>query len=1012
MADSPLYSAFLAAYGVDDDIAPSLDEELVKSWERLNKTVADYRAKRDALAVKAETEKIKARLGYIKSSRDYHAKLEETAGKDRRVSAQVMTQRANQLTKSMSDIVRDTNAYAGTLLNDFRAQKTQGNDAAALETMFQTLTNKSVQVKEPSPLNAALATQVFTSIVGKPSLQDVTEQDVRAKLEGKASPELIAKTIGFLETSKQADRAVTSAMKKIESEAQLLNNYGAGGDLTSPESIEDALQASARANLAFQVLVGESEEELAAGMEALAEADSEYQRQLSRERELYSYIFRPGGEGTFTRTGKVLADPEFRAWAADNGYVIGDAAIDAKGDLQYYTPGSKDMAAIIAYNRQARTGAPPRAFGTNRTGDLVRVTVTDPAARERVLRTSDLGGGRYAVKDGVVLSPSQYVEAGARPRGVKIATAGDKVYAKFEGKTYLYDDGAGMFNAADAPADLVFSDGVVYDDDGNPTRYMTNEDIAFAAPTSFGGISAGEDAAINKSMGIEIVGADKLPAVGEMSYLGYRDKVNARTLGQYGAGAISINGGQQVFTKGAKVEVLESRGVVPRGQRISDAITGRAIRRAAKIGEPETLLTREEVATVTPGLAVGAAAPAVPAPGFQVPGAGAGKDAEFVQFDDGSVFAIGEAGAQMVTAPRGSRLDTTVIKPTDAAYDALADKMEAAGAVLSDDEVQAIRTRRVGAEQEAPAGEGPVIRDERGNVIIDYGRRRTVGGDIREALGEAGRAVGGLFRRPPAAEAEAAPPVEAPPAKAKREAAPPTPAQQRREAARQAEAAALPVLPEVSEPAGGGVVKRDAVGAFYAGMAPLRDEALMRSLKDVKPGQPGYSVAQRYKAARQVFEGGGDAKAYYEEVAKLAKEARRPVRDVAFTPSVAEEPTAGYEARQAAKRAEIAAEGPVLPTPPTTEDMKRQAAFDAFREARRAKKQERQFREAAVREKYGEPEAAVEFKSAVEELDRQREAAPEAEQQAKAGEKPKKPGLSTFRKFMPKRNIPTETGVA
>jgi hypothetical protein len=799
-----LYSWFKMMYNIDDDTQPSMNEDLLEVLATFNKTASDTRTKRDALQAKMATDQMKAYLDYIKSSRDYHAKLEETAGKDRRVSAQTMTARANQLTKSMTDITRDTNAYAGTLLNDFRGTLETGTKADALDKLFQTLPGKGVKPQEQTPLNGALATQVFTAITNKSSLQDVTAADVTAALGDSANPQLVARTLDFLETSKQADRGVASAMKKVSSEVELLRKYAAGGDLgpADAEKIEDVIMSSARANAAFQGIAGRSQEEVQAAMDAYAEADKDYQRLLEREQTLYNYIFSPGNEGMFTRTGKILADPEFRAWAADNGFVVGDAAIGDDGGLAYYTPGNKDMAAIIAFNRQARTGGPARPFGTVRTGDLVRVTVTDPADRERVLRTRDLGDGKFAVKGRDVLSPSQYVDMGGRPRGVKIGTAGDKVYAQVDGKTYVYGDD-GKFTLAEAPAGTTFTDGVVYNDDGTASRYMRVEDIiGEAPPPSFGGMDEGDDTNIQKSLGVEIVGADKLPAVGEMSYLGYRDRVNARTIGQYGSGAVSINGGQQVFTKGAKVEVLESRGGTTRAERVSDAISQRATRRAERIGEPTTRLTKEEVATVTPGLAVGGApAPAEPSEEFRVPGVEAGEDAEFVEYKDGSVFALGEKGAQMVTPPRGSRLDTRLIPPSDAAYDALTDKMDAEGRVLSDAEAQAVRTRRVGAEQKEAPGEGPVIRDVRGNVIIDYGRTRTVGGDIREAVRGVGESVRGLFRRPGAeGKPEAGAPregrVEAE-AKAPRERKPLFPPLERKEQMeRQAAMAALPPVDE------------------------------------------------------------------------------------------------------------------------------------------------------------------------------------------------------------------------
>lgn len=1056
MADAyvnPLYVGLLEAYGIDDDTAPTFNKDILRAWTDVFEANAQYRTKRDAGQLKRETDDIKARLGYIKSSRDLQAKLEETKGKDRRETVKAYVDRVNALTKARTDLAVQRSQFSDTVFSGARSafEGPEGNAAKSADALFNTLNERGMKWSEGNPDTAGLATQWARMVLKQPDIQSVDpEAAAQAVRDAGGSDTLAANTARFIRVAQQADSMERSATAKLASEEERAKRLSAMSEMElaglSEESIEDIVQGSANAQLAFETLLAETPEQMQERMNALAEADSQYASMVAREKQLASYVFGEGNEGAFTRTGRIIANPEFQAWAQDNGYNIGRAQVNADGELEFYSPGNADMRAIAAFNRQVKTGKPPRMFGSRNSGQLVRVTVTDPAARERVLQSNDLGGGRYAVADGAIISQTEYQKAleaqSLVPTGVQIATGADgTVFLKEPDGTVTALDKSGEKIEATPPADLKYSDAILYDGD-TPVRYLTPDDVkAGVRRDSIGYPDAAEREAIAKSVkGIKVVGADQLPAVGEMQVLGYRDKLNARDMTQYGEGAFSINGGQYVFGRGAKVEILESRGREP----VTNVLERRAATRAERAGlgglPPEAVRRaeagqtyREPGGVFPPAPAAGAAVPATAEADFLKP-ATAGIEVEgdalaptapaaptaaakaptvdYIRGADGAVYRSTEGvGIQQISPRRGeTRIDPRVYAEATPKFTALTERLFADGEPLSEEEGRREEMRDVGARERVPAPETQ-IREYRGSTLIGPGRTRTMRTDIEDVLGR----IGARRRARGEAPAEAAaPPAGAPPAGAPPAAtAPPTAAQRRTEAQRRLP----PGIATAEEGVPGDVSKQrkpttDRVGAFYAGMGALRDEALLRALKDAKPEQPGFDIAKRYAEAQKlkgtdtaarhalvVAPASGDAEAYYEEIARLAKEARRSPAGVVFTPGETEAPTAGYEARRAARREDIKGEIAYMP-PETTDEKQRRAALDAMLDTRKAAAQAAGFREAARRAKYGEEDVADNFEL--------KPSTPTIESQPSASRtQPKRGPLSTFKKFMPQRKLQT-----
>ena len=1019
MADeyvNPLYFGILQAYGIDDDTKPTLNKDVLKAWTDVFEANAQYRVKRDAGQLKRETDDIKARLGYIKSSRDLQAKLEETKGKDRRETVKAYVDRVNALTKARTDLAVQRSQFSDTVFAEARSafDKAVGKagPADSAEALFKTLNDRQMKWSEGNPDTAGLATQWARMVLGEPNLQNVNPEAAAQAIRDAGGNDTLARnTAQFIRVSQQADSMERGATAKLASEEERAARLSAMSEMQldglSEESIEDIVQGSANAQLAFETLLAETPEQMQERMNAIAEADSQYAAMVAREKQLAAYVFGEGNEGAFTRTGRIIANPEFQAWAQDNGYNIGRAQVNAEGDLDFYTPGNADMRAIAAFNRQVKTGQPPRMFGARNSGQLIRVTVTDPAARERVLQSNNLGGGRYAVKDGAVLTPQQYAEMGIAPSGVEVAQVGDEVYVKSEGRTYKYGDKT--LTPVAAPASAKFAAGVVYDDDGKPTRYMTTDDI-FQVPSSFGGVSEGEDAAINRAAGVEIVGAEGLPAVGEMQVVGYRDRLNARDMTQYGEGAFSINGGQYVFGKGAKAEVLETRGREPAANALARRAEKR-VERAGLTGLPAEAVRRAEPGQTyaqsggvfPPAPAAGAAAPLTEesdflksaATGIQVEGGALGPAAptaattaptvDYIRGADGAVYRSTEGvGIQQIAPRRGeTRIDPRVIAEETPEFSALTGRLFADGEPLSEEEGRKAEMRDVGAQARVAAPETQV-REIRGSTFMGPGRVRNLGTDIRDIFDR--------MRQRREEKAQAAEDAPAPPSKGEV----PTAEQRRTEAQRRLP----PDIATAEAGVPGDVSKRrgpadDRVGKFYEGFGPLRNEAALQSIKNVKPGQPMYDLSQRYAKAQALKD--TDPAAYYKEIAGLAKELNRPVQGVSMPGSGSVDEV--YDARRAVRKAEIKSDRAFMPAETTAEKQAR-SALSTMLESRKAEKQAAGFREAARKAKYGEEDVAedVEFKPST----------PTVESQPSAS-LTKSKGLSAFRRVMPKRKLPATT---
>jgi hypothetical protein len=435
-------------------------------------------------------------------------------------------------------------------------------------------------------VDADAVAAAVTEAGGNATLAANAAQFVR---DAQAKNEEVIVTLGALDGSRKE-------LREIEARAK-------AGEATQAQ-VERAQRISAEAEEVLKNSFGGTPEELSERLEDLKARDTEYQGLLKDARDAFDLAVQPGQEGLRTRMGRVIADPDFVAWAKDNGFKrLGEAMIAEDGEVVYRS-GLDDAQAMARYVYQLRH---PNQHGPlfgrrGSTNQLVRITATDPEQRAQILEQNKLEDGRYAVDaEGALLSPQAYEQrrkdTGFAPQGYEYAGTGDGTqYIKTpEGDVYSVSENA--YERVDAPpATLKFRAAVVFDG-AAPLRYMTAEDFA-DDNVAVGYPNADEAVAIAKKDTTRVVSADQLQGVGEIQVVGYRDRLHAGQASQYGTGAISINGGKHVFTRGVKIEVLDE----DRPDLVADAarLLPQEVARRALAARAETQEGRLDYAGLTP----------------------------------------------------------------------------------------------------------------------------------------------------------------------------------------------------------------------------------------------------------------------------------------------------------------------------------------------------------------------------------------------------------------------------
>ena len=157
-------------------------------------------------------------------------------------------------------------------------------------------------------------------------------------------------------------------------------------------------------------------------------------------------LYGSSGDAEQLGIAKGIANPNFRAWAADYGWdALGQVAVDEDGNPDYsqYRPGGDDIAALVAWDKQSsRT---PGNYGLKRidSGEVLRVEMLDGSvvtgARLRRHAADPMGSIRMVTAEGArVIQPNEVSQAIylKRPKAdiTRIDSRAMKMYDRDKGK--------------------------------------------------------------------------------------------------------------------------------------------------------------------------------------------------------------------------------------------------------------------------------------------------------------------------------------------------------------------------------------------------------------------------------------------------------------------------------------------------------------------------------------------------------------------------------------------------
>jgi len=558
---TPSYMDILLSSEIYDDTTATSDPKAMAEYRKMRALVEDYRKGGiNAMVLKQWKDSLTASQAALASTQRLVGTINETAAKNGRVETQSLV----ALKKSVDDnltrlATQSAQVISSRLSPALGAFAQQDNVAAGMEELTNTLSRQGVEVSRETPDIAGMGQEVSQRMFGKPIDQITPQEASQMVIAAGGSQFLGDQTRAFFEHAQsviaaqnQAGREVQATWSKLEELSRV-----SGGVLTGAQA-QEAVRLSQKYAELTAAKAGMSATDIAQEMKRVAALDDEYTSLQRDAEEFKALAITPRKKGLRTKIGRAVANEEFRAWAADNGFKLGTSRIDENGNV-VYSPGMDDERAILAFGRQAMSGR-PLGFSAS-TGTRVRVTVTDPEKRDQILRDYKVtADGKYAVMGDTVLNPAQYQremrQQGFVPTGYDIATSGDTVYVSAPGGTISVLKDGQFVPVEGTPPALDFKPAVVMGE-GGTFRYMTTDD--FIKPPSedlLATADAGDEEKIREFSSIKLVGADQLPSVGEVSIDGYLDKANAKDILEQGVGTFSINGGKQKFSAGAKIEIL------------------------------------------------------------------------------------------------------------------------------------------------------------------------------------------------------------------------------------------------------------------------------------------------------------------------------------------------------------------------------------------------------------------------------------------------------------------------
>jgi len=569
--------------------APTTDKGLQDNLVKLLGVRAKLYAGLNKGEIDRELRTLSEQAKLYKVTQETAADLAETRGKSSRVTSQNIAKMKSTLIDGQVALSKAMNARAvpyTTALNAAAAAGLQGQ--AAYPAMMTNLSGWKDSFGKPlapdSADNVSVMNQMSITATGKPLNQVSVDQLVTAlgpavaggQVGDYARTNFTAAKMRF-EDMLAKDQLLTDDLKYLNQNGSALSNLAAGAP-GSAEQMARLRSISANVQSSLMSAFGRS----AADIEAQRELTVNNNAELTKLDEDID-IARQRAYGTQKTTadekiGRLMATPQFKAWADGNGYKIGDYNIDESGQLSM-APGQDDKAALRVFLYQAKRT--DQKYGpllaSKSTGVLVRVTAQDPEQRAQVMdKYKSTDGSYYLNVDNELVKPSdarQELERGGFIPSVEASRAG---YFRLPNGTVLDMEG----NPAQAPADAVFVPAYKNDASGKPERYLTPGDVsspervrALTEPPALGAPDKmdllegpAEKAALDavaKGAPYKVADDATVQSAWTGVYTGYLDRPHARDAlgGKTGMSAISLDGGKIRISgdRPATIEVVKAR---------------------------------------------------------------------------------------------------------------------------------------------------------------------------------------------------------------------------------------------------------------------------------------------------------------------------------------------------------------------------------------------------------------------------------------------------------------------
>jgi hypothetical protein len=576
---------YLAGLAEEYGDTPSLDPKLVAQHAALLKVYADLAKGLDATQAKRALAQLSEQQKAFATVTKARASVAETRAKSSRVTAQNFQDAIEAAEKVDAALTLKANVttpqYEAAARSFTRANGGEAGAVAAAQTLTSWFDDFTNQPLGPSHPNIdVIMNRTAEKLIGEP-------------LTAESAPRLIA-ALGQGGSQQVRDRWTelvnAGALRRDETMALQAQNRA------ELDSIKDAagkyarIQAGSPGAVSIEAqldkftsdlgprlmkALGRDAADIAAEQELVVTQNAQLEKIKGEADRLGEIIY--GGQKA-DPIARLVASPQFREWAEANGMQLGQASVDPTTGETTYTPGAQDAKAIALYKWQSEHPGRYSPIRRNKsTGAFVRVTVEDPAVRERVIAKYRAASGKFYMDTNGNLVPPQAaaeaLEKGGYAPSVEMATVGGKAYLRKADGTVL-DASTGQ--PATAPEGAKFVPALYYGADGS-TRYLTNDDIStpdkvaalFSASegaAGFGVLEPSDAEALQKHARMAPLAErteDQMRSTWTNTVSGYLDAKHAADYSDpnFGGDTISLDGGAIRIPGGvpATIEILETK---------------------------------------------------------------------------------------------------------------------------------------------------------------------------------------------------------------------------------------------------------------------------------------------------------------------------------------------------------------------------------------------------------------------------------------------------------------------